>query len=104
MAKMIVSFSVVPIGTGSPSVSKYVQRATQILKEKGYRYKTGAGFTDVELDDYQQLADLLQTIEKALADMGAQRILYTIKIDRRLDKELHIDEKIAKAEATAERP
>jgi uncharacterized protein YqgV (UPF0045/DUF77 family) len=30
--------------------------------------------------------------------MGAQRISYTIKIDRRMDKEVFIEEKIAKAE------
>ncbi|MGB9705261.1 MAG: thiamine-binding protein [Pyrobaculum sp.] len=33
-----------------------------------------------------------------MTDMGVQRISITIKIDRRLDKELHIEEKIAKAE------
>ncbi|ABP49838.1 MAG: MTH1187 family thiamine-binding protein [Pyrobaculum sp.] len=98
MAKMVVSFSVVPIGTGSPSVSKYVQRATQVIREMGLKYRTGAGFTDVELDSYAQLAELLQRIERALAEMGAQRILYTIKIDRRFDKELYIEEKVQKAE------
>ncbi|MEM1598225.1 MAG: MTH1187 family thiamine-binding protein [Pyrobaculum sp.] len=98
MAKMVVSFSVVPIGTGSPSVSKYVQKATQVIREMGLKYQTGAGFTDVEVDSYQQLADLLQRVEKALVEMGAQRLLFTVKIDRRLDKELRIEEKIRKAE------
>ncbi|MEM0370194.1 MAG: MTH1187 family thiamine-binding protein [Pyrobaculum sp.] len=98
MAKMVVSLSVVPLGTGSPSVSKYVQRATEVLKKMGVRYRTGAGFTDIELDTYQQLVEILKKIEEALTEMGAVRLLYTIKIDRRLDKELYIDEKIAKAE------
>lgn len=98
MAKMVVSFSVVPIGTGSPSVSKYVQKATDVLRRMGVRYRTGAGFTDVEIDSYEQLAKIFAEIEKELAEMGALRILYTVKIDRRLDKELFIEEKIAKAE------
>lgn len=88
----------VPLGTGSPSVSEYVKRATAVIRESGLRYRTGAGFTDVELDSYQQLAELLEKMEKALAEMGVQRILYTIKIDRRMDKELYIEHKIAKAE------
>jgi len=98
MAKMVVSLSVVPLGTATPSLSKYVARVTEVIKTSGFRYRTGAGFTDVELDSYQQLASLLERIEKALTDMGVQRISITIKIDRRLDKELHIEEKIAKAE------
>ncbi|MCU7788587.1 MTH1187 family thiamine-binding protein [Pyrobaculum sp. 3827-6] len=98
MAKMVVSLSVVPLGTATPSLSKYVARVTEVIKTSGFRYRTGAGFTDVELDSYQQLASLLEKIEKTLTDMGVQRISITIKIDRRLDKELHIEEKIAKAE------
>jgi uncharacterized protein (TIGR00106 family) len=98
MAKMVVSLSVVPLGTATPSLSKYVARVTEVIKTSGFRYRTGAGFTDVELDSYQQLASLLERIEKTLTDMGVQRISITIKIDRRLDKELHIEEKIAKAE------
>ncbi|MEM0484953.1 MAG: MTH1187 family thiamine-binding protein [Pyrobaculum sp.] len=98
MAKMVVSLSVVPLGTGSPSVSKYVARVTEVIRSSGLRYRTGAGFTDIEMDSYGQLADLLGKIEEVLTAMGVQRISITIKIDRRLDKELHIEEKIAKAE------
>jgi uncharacterized protein (TIGR00106 family) len=98
MAKMVVSLSVVPLGTGSPSLSKYVKRVTEVIRGSGLRYKTGAGFTDIEVDTYDQLAQLLAKIEAALAEMGAQRISYTIKIDRRMDKEVFIEEKIAKAE------
>jgi len=85
-------------GDRLPSLSKYVKRVTEVIRGSGLRYKTGAGFTDIEVDTYDQLAQLLAKIEAALAEMGAQRISYTIKIDRRMDKEVFIDEKIAKAE------
>lgn len=98
MAKMVVSFSVVPLGTCSTSVSQYVKKVIEVVREAGLKYKTGAGFTDVEIESYQQLSKLLETIEYTLREMGTQRILYTIKIDRRIDKELYIEEKIAKAE------
>lgn len=98
MAKMVVSLSVTPLGTGSTSLSKYVKKVTDIIRESGLRYRTGAGFTDIELDSYHQLADLLDKIEKTLVDMGVQRISYVVKIDRRIDKELFIEEKIARAE------
>ncbi|ABL88490.1 protein of unknown function DUF77 [Pyrobaculum islandicum DSM 4184] len=98
MAKMVVSLSVTPLGTGSTSLSKHVKKVTDIIRESGLRYRTGAGFTDIELDSYRQLADLLDKIEKTLVDMGVQRISYVVKIDRRIDKELFIEEKIARAE------
>jgi len=98
MARMVVSLSVVPLGTGSPSLSKYVRRVTEVIRETGLKYKTGAGFTDVEIDTYDQLAQLLAKIEAALGEMGVLRISYTIKIDRRMDREVFIEEKISKAE------
>lgn len=98
MAKMVVSLSVVPLGTGTPSLSKYVARVTEVIKASGFRYRTGAGFTDIEVDTYDQLAQLLAKIEAALGEMGVQRISYTMKIDRRMDKEVFIEEKISKAE------
>ncbi len=98
MAKMVVSLAVVPLGTCSPSVGEYVKRVTAVIKAAGLKYRTGAGFTDIEIDTYDQLTQLLAKIEEALREMGVQRILYTIKIDRRMDKELSIEEKIARVE------
>ncbi|MBP1448619.1 MAG: MTH1187 family thiamine-binding protein [Thermoproteus sp.] len=98
MAKMIVSFSVTPLGTGSTHMSAYVRAATEILKELGVKYRTGAGFTDIELDDYAKLAEILKRIEERLGAMGVRRIDFFIKIDRRLDEELTIEGKISKIE------
>jgi len=98
MAKMVVSLAVVPLGTCSTGVGEYVKKVTDIIKATGLKYRTGAGFTDIEIDTYDQLTRLLAKIEEALRGMGVQRILYTIKIDRRMDKELYIEEKIARVE------
>ncbi len=99
MAKMVVSISVIPLGTCSTSMSQYVKRVTEILHKSGVRYKTGAGFTDIEIDSYQQLCQLLEAVEETLKAVGVQRISYTIKIDRRIDRDVYIEEKIAKAES-----
>lgn len=98
MAKMVVSFSVTPLGTGSTHMSAYVRAATEVLKELGVKYRTGAGFTDIELDDYAKLAEILKRIEERLGAMGVKRIDFFIKIDRRLDEELTIEGKISKIE------
>lgn len=98
MAKMVVSFSVTPLGTGSTHLSSYVKAATEVLKELGVKYRTGAGFTDIELDDYATLAEILRRIEDKLTAMGVKRVDFIIKIDRRMDEELTIEGKISKVE------
>ncbi|MGC9118635.1 MAG: MTH1187 family thiamine-binding protein [Thermoproteus sp.] len=98
MAKMVASLSITPLGTGSTHLSAYVRAATEILKEMGVRYRTGAGFTDVELDDYSTLAEILKRVEDKLASMGVKRVDFIIKIDRRMDEELTIEGKISKVE------
>jgi uncharacterized protein (TIGR00106 family) len=98
MARMVVSLSVTPLGTGSTHLSAYVRAAAEILDEMGVKHKTGAGFTDIELDDYSTLAEMLRRIEDRLASMGVKRVDFIIKIDRRMDEELTIEGKISKVE------
>ncbi len=96
MARMVVSLSVVPIGTSGTSVSSYVSRAISVVERMGVRYRVGAGFTDLEVDDYGQLADIMSEIEGELAKMGVRRIDFFVKVDRRLDSDLTIEGKISK--------
>lgn len=98
MAKMVVSLAVTPLGTGSTHLSQYVRAATEVLRESGVKYRTAAGFTDIELDDYAKLAEILKRIEDRLAAMGVKRVDFIIKIDRRMDEELTIEGKISKVE------
>ncbi|MGC8555958.1 MAG: MTH1187 family thiamine-binding protein [Conexivisphaera sp.] len=104
MAKMVVSISVVPIGTHGTSVSKYVSRAVSVIAGSGLPHRVGAGFTDVELEDYQQLASLLSSIESELARMDVARIDFFVKIDRRLDASLSIEGKISKVQEAGAAP
>ena len=96
MAKMVVSISVIPIGTQGTNVSRYVSRAISVIERAGLTHRVSAGFTDVELDSYGQLASILSGIESELSEMGVHRIDFFIKIDRRLDSELSIEGKVSK--------
>ncbi len=98
MPRMVASISVIPIGTPGTSVSKYVERVIRTMEAMGVPHRVGAGFTDVELNDYRQLASLMEAVEKELVDMGVARIDFFIKIDRRLDADLTIEGKIRKVE------
>ena len=84
----IAEVSVIPVGTGSPSVSRHVARAIGVLQhEKGVRYELTSMGTIIEGD----LDSILQAVKKmhqATFDEGVVRVVTTIKIDDRRDKPL----------------
>ena len=90
----IVEVSVVPLGTGTPSVSRYVARAVQILREQtGIKYELTAMGTIIE-GDLAQLMTLVQEMHRSAFNEGVQRVVTTIKIDERQDKLATIDSKV----------
>ena len=82
----IVEVSVVPVGTKTPSVSKYVAKAVQVLQEeKGIKYNLTAMGTIIE-GDLEQLLSLVGKMHQSAFDAGAMRVVTTVKIDERRDK------------------
>lgn len=85
----VMEISVVPVGTDNPSISHYVADCVAIVKEKGLPYELTSMGTNVE----GALRDLLEVAEKMHElpfERGAQRVLTSIKIDDRRDKQLSI--------------
>ena len=83
----VMEISVVPIGTENPSISHYVAECVAIVKEKGLPYELSSMGTNVE----GELRDLLRVAEKMHEvpfKRGAQRVVTSIKIDDRRDKQL----------------
>jgi uncharacterized protein (TIGR00106 family) len=90
----IIDISVVPVGTGSPSVSDYVAGAVKLLqKETGIRYELTAMNTIIE-GDLLKLLTLARKMHNSAFDAGARRVVTTIRIDERRDKPLTIQGKI----------
>lgn len=95
----VMEISVVPIGTGEASVSKFVANALNILKnEKDIKYQLTAMGTIVEAESLDKLFDLAKRMHQSTFDKGAVRVLTNIKIDDRCDKELSIEGKIKSVE------
>ncbi len=90
----VCSISVVPIGTGTTSVSRYVARCHEVLKGiEGIKYRLTPMATILEGD--------LDLIMKVVADLhgvpfesGAKRVLTTVIIDDRRDKKITMDGKV----------
>ena len=90
----MIDISVVPVGTGSPSVSEYVAGAINILRnEPGIKFELTAMNTIIE-GDLDRLLDLARKMHRSAFLAGAQRVVTTIRIDERYDKSLSIDGKI----------
>ncbi len=90
----LVDISVVPIGTETPSVSKYVAKAVQVLQgEKGIKYELTAMGTIIE-GDLEQLLTLVGKMHQSAFDAGAMRVVTTVKIDERRDKTSSMSSKV----------
>jgi uncharacterized protein (TIGR00106 family) len=91
----IAEVSIVPLGTKTPSVSRYLARAFSALRhEKGLKYEITPMGTVIE----GELGDILRVVQnmhQATFGEGVARVLTTIKIDDRRDKGLTMKGKVA---------
>ncbi len=93
----IVAVSIAPSGTESSSLSRYVARALEVIRDDGrVEWELNSMFTTMQ----GELADCLEIIgemHEALAEMGAPRIASVIKIDDRRDKPADMKVKVESA-------
>ena len=73
-------------GTGT-SLSKYVKAALRVLQESGHSYHISPMGTCIETDSVDRMFEILKNMHNAVADAGGPRIVTTIKIDDRRDKD-----------------
>ncbi|MBE0430662.1 MAG: MTH1187 family thiamine-binding protein [Dehalococcoidia bacterium] len=91
----IAEVSVVPLGTGTPSVSRYVARAVKVLQQqKDITYETTAMGTVLE-GDLDTILAVVRRMHEATFGEGVARVVTTIKIDDRRDKARSMRDKVA---------
>ena len=90
----MVEISIVPVGTQTPSLSKYVARAVQLLQnEKDIKYELTAMGTIIE-GDLARLLSLVAKMHQSVFDAGVMRVVTTVKIDERRDKAASMNSKV----------
>jgi uncharacterized protein (TIGR00106 family) len=90
---IVAELSMIPMGTGT-SASRYVRAVHQVLKESGLLFIPGPMSTSIEAGSMGEIFEVVEKADAVLAEMGAGRIVTTIKIDHRLDKEISIETKM----------
>jgi uncharacterized protein (TIGR00106 family) len=91
--KVVASLVITPLGTCSPSVSKYVAVAENVLSEMGLKHMLTPMATVIEAEE-EEIFRAVVEIKRRIFEMGVQRVVYTLKVDDRLDKRLTMDGKI----------
>ncbi|MEJ2492583.1 MAG: MTH1187 family thiamine-binding protein [Desulfuromonadales bacterium] len=84
----VVEISVVPLGTGTTSVSAYVAACVKIAAASGLNYKLTPMGTVIE-GDLDALLPVLRRMHEIPFEHGASRVSTLIKIDDRRDRESH---------------
>jgi len=95
MEKQVVAeVSVVPIGTGDTSVSKYVAACLEVLeKVPDLSYQLTAMGTIIQ-GSLQQVFQVVKEMHEAPFSLGVSRVVTTVKIDDRRDKSVTISGKV----------
>jgi len=91
---IIAEIAVVPIGTGTPSVSEYVSKAVDELKRLGLRPELTAMGTIFEAEEMSTVLKAFEAVHESVFKQGAKRVVTTLKVDERRDKEGTIKQKL----------
>jgi len=93
----VVFLSITPLGTGTPSVSRYVAGVERILRASGLKSQLTAMGTIIEGDLDEILRVVRQMHEHPFTE-GAVRVSTFVKIDDRRDREHTIAGKMKSVE------
>jgi uncharacterized protein (TIGR00106 family) len=82
----VVFVSITPLGTGTPSLSRYVAGAEKILRASGLEHQLTAMGTVIE-GDLDAILKVIRAMHEHPFTQGAVRVSTLVKIDDRRDKE-----------------
>jgi len=90
--KAIADLNLVVVG-GDVSLSPYVAACVDLLKERGLRTHVHALGTNVE-GEVDEVVSAIAACHELVHGMGAARIMTTLKLTTRVDRDQTIEEKI----------
>lgn len=93
---VLVAFSVTPLGVGE-SVGELVAEAVRVVRESGLANRTGAMFTEIEGDSWDEVMAVVQRAAEAVA-ARAPRVSVVVKVDWRPAASNLITEKVESVE------
>jgi uncharacterized protein (TIGR00106 family) len=96
---VIAEFGVIPVGTGSTSVSDYVAAAVKALKNvKDVKLELTPMGTILEAERLETILEAIRVAHESTFQAGALRVVTVIKIDDRRDVEREMRDKVKAVE------
>lgn len=90
----IAEVVIVPLGTGSTSLSDYVAACEDVLKkERDIRYQLTPMGTIIE-GELKDIVNAVMKMHEVPFEKGAMRVSTTIRIDDRRDKKATMEQKV----------
>ena len=96
----IAEISVVPLGTESPSVSRYVAECLNVVGESGLSHEVHGMGTIVE-GDLEAIFAVIRKMHEVPFNEGVQRVITSVRVDDRRDKPASAEGKVASAKEKA---
>jgi uncharacterized protein (TIGR00106 family) len=94
----VVNLTIVPLGTQTTSVSGYVAAVHRELEKTGIKNHLTPMGTILE-GDLAEILEVVKTLHEVPFGKGAQRVMTTISIDDRRDKESSAMGKVERVKA-----
>ena len=95
--KVLVDLTVVPLGVGV-SLSGYIAACERILTEAGLHTRLHAYGTNVE-GEWDAVFAAVKRCHETLHQMGAPRVMTSIKVGTRTDRDQTLEDKIRSVES-----
>ena len=94
---IVADVSVVPLGVGT-SVSAYVKKAVKALDGSGLKVMHGPMSTSLEAKTVDEVFSAVKRAHEAVVAAGARRVVTTVKMDDRRDKDHSMASKLGALE------
>jgi uncharacterized protein (TIGR00106 family) len=94
--KVIIDLCVVPIGVGV-SLAKYIAACERVISEAGLKSQLHANGTDIE-GEWDDVFAAVKRCHEVVHGMNAPRIVTSMRINTRVDKEQSMEDKIYSVE------
>ncbi|MDT8394834.1 MAG: MTH1187 family thiamine-binding protein [bacterium] len=95
---VIAEISVVPLGTGTPSLSRYVAGCVEVLQETGIRYTLTPMGTILE-GTLEEVLEVVRLLHRVPFNKGVERVSTRLVIDERRDKDASAADKVRSVES-----
>ncbi|WP_456420528.1 MTH1187 family thiamine-binding protein [Thermococcus sp.] len=89
----VAELCIFPLGTESPSVGEYLKPVLRVIERSGLKYQLCPMGTVVE-GSIDEILELVKLCHEAILKAGAKRVVISLRIDDRIDKELTIEGKV----------